>query len=64
MRTYPSLGVVASGKLRSELGPCRSAKDGDCNWKKCPQKVRYRAGCPLFDWTDGATPSPTPKGAP
>jgi hypothetical protein len=58
MRTYPSLGVAAATKLRAEMGPCRSGSDGECSWKKCPQAVRYRTGCPLFDWS--ATPPETP----
>lgn len=37
--------------LAEVLGPCRSAKDGDCAWSLCPQEHAKRKNwqpyCPL-----------------
>lgn len=41
-------------ELRKKHGfpSCQAHTDGDCTWKQCPQKVKYRVGCPLYDWDD------------
>lgn len=43
---------------------CHSDRDGECEWRWCPQKREYRSGCPLYPWDadegDGPTKFPYP----
>ena len=26
---------------------CHAGRDGDCNWKHCPQELEYKGHCPI-----------------
>ena len=42
--------IAKNVKFIQSLGTCRSDRDGECSWKECPQKKKYKSGCPLVDW--------------
>lgn len=44
------MATKAKKKPKFKVGTCRAGRDGDCIWRHCPQKKKYRSGCPRVDW--------------
>lgn len=44
---FISTTLLDALELIESMG-CHAGKDGDCNWKSCPQQKKYRVICPLY----------------